>query len=93
MIQLWLVRHGQTFDNQNQTLAGHSGGELTPQGEKQAADIGTFLKAVQFEEVYVSDLKRATQTFEFIKSKLDHAASKVEYLALLREKNAGVLQG
>lgn len=32
MIELWLIRHGQTEDNITKTLAGHTPGKLTNLG-------------------------------------------------------------
>ena len=35
-MEIWLVRHGETFGNKKQLIQGHSGGLLTPLGEQQA---------------------------------------------------------
>ena len=49
MTYLYLVRHGETFDNINQILQGQTDGELTANGIKQAEDIRDKLKDEHFE--------------------------------------------
>lgn len=66
MIELHLVRHGQTQDNITGTLAGHMPGKLTDAGIKQAKQTGKRLKQAKYNHVYVSDLARTKQTFETI---------------------------
>ncbi|EGR28759.1 hypothetical protein IMG5_169560 [Ichthyophthirius multifiliis] len=66
MIELWLIRHGQTEDNITQTLAGHTPGKLTELGIKQAMITGEFLKNEKFDYSYVSDLGRTKETYETI---------------------------
>lgn len=34
MIELTMIRHGETFDNIKSILAGHAGGQLTDLGKK-----------------------------------------------------------
>jgi probable phosphoglycerate mutase len=52
------VRHGQTFDNVDQIIAGHNPGKLTKIGIDQAHQTGTALKDAEFDYIYVSDLNR-----------------------------------
>ena len=40
MVELWLIRHGETYDNLSRTLAGQKGGELTKLGLLQAQKTG-----------------------------------------------------
>ena len=43
MVELWVIRHGETFDNLNGILAGHTGGKLTDLGIEQAQLTGKRL--------------------------------------------------
>ena len=71
MIDLWLIRHGQTEDNISQTLAGHLPGKLTDLGIKQADLTGKFLKNEAFDFAYVSDLGRTRETFDTISKQMN----------------------
>lgn len=88
--ELWVVRHGETFDNLNQTLAKADGGKLTNQGIIQAGLTGNRLKAVNFDYVFVSDLTRTRETFDEIAKKSKFSLKNIaEYSSILREKWAG----
>ena len=42
-INLWVVRHGETFANLNHIIQGQQGGELTEKGFEQAHKLGMRL--------------------------------------------------
>jgi broad specificity phosphatase PhoE len=90
-MEIWLVRHGETFGNQKSLIQGHSGGKLTKLGEQQALLNQKKLKNIYFDDVYVSDSFRARQTAGIILGNSAH--SKVHLSPLLREKGGGVLEG
>jgi probable phosphoglycerate mutase len=90
-MEIWLVRHGETFGNQKMIIQGHSGGKLTKLGEQQALLNQKKLKNIDFDDVYVSDSFRTRQTASVI---LQNTKHKNVYLTpLLREKGGGILEG
>lgn len=62
MTRFYLVRHGQSEGNLENTFLGHSDRDLSPRGHKQAALAGEFLKDKGIEVIYSSDLCRAYNT-------------------------------
>lgn len=88
------VRHGQTFDNIDGIIAGHSPGKLTQTGILQAHQTGEMIKNAPFHHIYVSDLNRTRETYEGIIQKAKGLASiEPVFTSLLREKGGGVLEG
>lgn len=69
MTRFYLVRHGQTYWNQENRMQGQYETELTPLGESQAIALGKKLKDVEFGAVYSSPLKRTMRTTELILGK------------------------
>src|SRR3990167_5039157 len=92
-VEIWAVRHVQTFDNLQHLCQGHQDGKLTPEGEQQALVLGERLAKVEFCSAYVSDLGRTKATFQNISSKRTASISNVNYEPLLREKSGGVFEG
>ncbi|KAL4479829.1 hypothetical protein ABPG74_020345 [Tetrahymena malaccensis] len=95
MIELWLIRHGQTIDNIQKILAGHQPGQLTNLGVKQAKQTGEFLKKEKFDFAYVSDLARTKATFQNIHNQMVNKIpdNKITYTPLMREKGGGEYEG
>ncbi|MFA5625615.1 MAG: histidine phosphatase family protein [Bradymonadales bacterium] len=62
VLELWLLRHGQTHANANGILAGWLDTELTDLGIEQAKAVRPKLDAISFQAVYSSDLKRTVDT-------------------------------
>lgn len=92
-IEIWAVRHGQTFDNIQHLCQGHTDGKLTPDGEQQASVLGDRLAKVQFDGAYVSDLGRTRETYQKIASRRDNPIKEVKFEPLLREKSGGIFEG
>jgi len=90
-MEIWLVRHGQTFGNKKMIIQGHSGGELTKLGEQQALLNQKKLKNVHFDDIYVSDSFRTRQTANIILQNTNY--TNVHLTPLLREKGGGILEG
>ena len=65
---IYLVRHGQTAQNQAKLLQGRSDHPLNDQGMAQAAALGDWFRAqgIVFDRVYSSPLRRAVQTARLI---------------------------
>lgn len=65
-MRIYIVRHGQTLHNKKSCYYGDLDFGLTDLGERQAISIGSMLKEVNFDKVYVSERKRAYNTAELI---------------------------
>lgn len=62
MLELWLVRHGETAWNAAGRVQGSSDPELSAAGCEQARRLGLRLGRTTFTSVVSSDLRRAVQT-------------------------------
>jgi len=88
MMQVYIVRHGQSTANLDGTYSGWSHVSLTEKGIADAAHAGEVMKGVEFARVYSSDLKRAMQTAQ---TALPGAELILD--PLLREISTGTLTG
>ena len=89
-VTLYIIRHGQTVDNLENRIQGHTDSPLTRLGIAQAEAIACRLKSEDFAAIYSSDLGRAVHTAELIAAKHDIP---VQPTPLLRELNLGKAQG
>ena len=90
-LDIFMVRHGETQSNLDRVFQGHLDTSLTEKGLEQANNVGEWLKQVEFDAIYASDLVRAADTARAIA-----AHQPVDEIVLdrdLREMNYGVLQG
>jgi broad specificity phosphatase PhoE len=62
MIEIILVRHGQTDWNAAETFRGRADVALNETGIKQADDLGIFLRNEEIDFIYSSPLQRASVT-------------------------------
>lgn len=62
MINIFLVRHGQTYTNVQRLVCGQMDTELTTLGYRQAVEAAEKIKGVDFSFCYTSPLVRATKT-------------------------------
>ena len=90
MTTLYLVRHGETVDNVNQIMQGQTQGQLTENGVRQAVMVRDELKAVPFDAVISSDLRRSVDTARIIAE--PHGLEVVQ-TSLLRERDWGSFTG
>ena len=90
MTRLYLVRHGETFDNAAQILQGQVPGELNPTGISQAETVREKMKDETIEAFVYSDLRRSIQTCEII---AEPHHKNVETTELLRERDWGSMTG
>ncbi len=90
MTELYLVRHGETFDNVNKIMQGQTQGLLTPEGEHQAQLLAQKLADTYFDVFVSSDLKRAVDTCRIIAEERHMA---VQTTPLLRERDWGGFTG
>ena len=89
-MELYILRHGETEENIQHILQGHTDGHLTELGRQQAHDAGKLLRNIHFDAFLCSDLKRCTDTAEIISSFLD---MNIQTTPLLRERDWGSVTG
>jgi len=89
MLQVYLVRHGETVWNAARRIQGQSDSALTEKGEQQARQVGERAKSLGITHVIGSDLGRTRRTAEII---ADACGCSVTLDARLRELNMGVLE-
>jgi len=92
MLQIYLVRHGQTAWNHSGRIQGHSDVPLDAVGLQQATRVAKWLaRHVQAPlALYSSDLKRASRTAEIIAARLN---TPLHLTPALRERHWGAWEG
>ena len=94
MIELYLVRHGETEENVAQILQGHLPGHLTALGRQQASLLAERLnkEGITFDALLCSDLQRTLDTATIIRSQLSQNIT-ITPCPLLRERDWGSSTG
>jgi broad specificity phosphatase PhoE len=90
MIEIILVRHGETDWNASEIFRGRTDLPLNEAGRKQAEMLGEYLSQEQIDIIYSSPLKRAVETAVAIAG---HQAIEVNTVANLTDFNFGEWQG
>ncbi len=62
MLELYLIRHGQSTSNKEGRIQGQQDVLLSEEGLGQAKKLAQRLKNISFDQIYTSDLQRAKQT-------------------------------
>ena len=88
MVEILLIRHGETDYNKNRRFAGVTNIGLNDCGEKQAFHLREKLRNEKIDIVYSSDLQRCIDTVRII-----NFNSEVRYSKNLREVNLGIWEG
>jgi probable phosphoglycerate mutase len=91
MSAIYVVRHGQDFDNANKILNGRRDEALTPIGREQAKATGVKLQKKEIEFIYTSPALRAQQTAQIIAEII--GVEKIITEADLIESDFGILTG
>ena len=89
MLQVYLVRHGETQWNAERRIQGQSDSPLTAKGELQAVQVGERVRSYGITHVIASDLGRTQRTAEII---ADACGCGVTLDARLRELDMGILE-
>ena len=78
MKDLYLMRHGQTFFNQEGLVQGACDSPLTELGQNQARQAGAYLKelGIRFGQLYSSTQERASDTLELVSGRTDYTRLK-----------------
>lgn len=88
MLELYLIRHGQSTSNQEERIQGQQDVPLSDEGIRQSQRLTRRLRGMHFDAVYCSDLQRAKQT-----ALCAYAESELILDARLREIHLGIFQG
>lgn len=92
MAKLILIRHGRSKWNDLGQWTGWTDIELNEKGHEEAREAAEALRGMKIDKAYTSDLKRAQQTYEEIKSVLNLDIPLVINSAI-KERNYGDLAG
>lgn len=90
MLELWVVRHGQTDWNLARRIQGWTDVPLNNAGRIQAKKLGKHLEGIPFKALFTSDLVRARTTASILQQ---HTGAPVTVDERLREKYFGALEG
>lgn len=90
-MQLYFIRHGETYANQQGIVEGQRGGMLTNHGREQVEKTAIALSGIYTDMIWSSDLKRARQTATAIGN--FHTDTQVQYEERLRERSLGIYEG
>jgi len=91
MIQLIIIRHGETIENANNICQGQQHGQLSALGVQQAKNLALGLKDELIDVLYSSDLQRAMDTAcEILKF---HPELSLQTDPLLRERSLPLWEG
>ena len=95
MIELVLLRHGQSTWNRENRFTGWTDVDLTPQGVEEARRAGRLLAEAghSFDVAYTSLLKRAIRTLWLVLDEMDLMWIPVHRHWRLNERHYGALQG
>lgn len=95
MIQLVLIRHGQSVWNKENRFTGWTDVELSEQGIKEAKNAGRLLKKAgfTFDLAFTSYLKRATETLDLVLKEMNLSGVEIRDTWRLNERHYGALQG
>lgn len=89
MIQLYLIRHGESTANSEKRHASDMPYPLTKRGVQEAQRESGFYRSIGFQKLYSSDIVRAEQTLQVIFGK----DAEYEISTNLRELDTGSLTG
>jgi len=95
MIELVLVRHGQSVWNLENRFTGWTDVDLSEQGVREAHEAGELLKkhGYKFDVAYTSSLMRAQKTLDLILQELGQKDIPIHRDFRLNERHYGGLQG
>jgi broad specificity phosphatase PhoE len=93
-MNLYLVRHGETYLNRYGKMQGWADSPLTEEGKEMAIQFGKSLAAVPFSRVYTSDLGRTVETAQLIlQQNDDHTHLEINQRKEFRESFFGSFEG
>ncbi len=90
IMELYIVRHGETIWNKEKRLQGSTDIELGPEGIRLAKETGEALMGTKIDLIYSSPLKRAFETANLIRNGRDIPLIPDDRI---RELNFGISEG
>ena len=95
MVEVVMVRHGESLANQNNEYTGWSDVPLTAAGMKEAEIAGTIIRdtGICFSQVHTSVLKRAIITSNIIMEEANQLWVPIQKNWRLNERHYGALRG
>ena len=95
IVELVLLRHGESEWNQKNLFTGWSDVDLTEKGKAEARNAGTLLRqsGFDFDICYTSYLKRAIHTLNLVLEQMDREWLPIIKTWKLNERHYGALQG
>ena len=95
MVDLVIVRHGQSQANRDNIFTGWTDVPLTPKGIEQGVAVGKALKrtGIQFADANTSYMARAIVTTNIILGEIDQLYIPVHKTWRLNERHYGALSG
>ena len=90
MKYVYMMRHGETADNQNGIIQGQMDSPLTEEGIISVRNMALAVKDTVFDAIYCSPLGRARYSLEIIVKELNVKA-KVQYIDDIKELDFGEL--
>ena len=95
MIQLVLLRHGQSIANRERRFTGWNDVALSPRGEREAQNAGHLLRdaGYTFDMCFTSVLRRATDTQRIVLSTMGLGEIPIRQSWRLNERHYGALEG
>lgn len=93
LIQLVLIRHGESQWNLENRFTGWVDVPLSPKGEEEARQAGKKLQAFRFDHAFTSVLTRAIDTLKIVLDVIGQSGIPIEKNQALNERMYGELQG
>lgn len=95
MIQLVLLRHGESISNRDKYFTGWNDVALSHRGEQEAERAGRLLKEAGcgFDMCFTSELRRATDTLHIVLSTMGLNGLTTQQSWRLNERHYGALEG
>lgn len=95
MVELVMVRHGESLANQNNEYTGWTDVPLTAKGITEARVAGTVIlnTNIQFSQVHTSVLKRAIKTSNIMMEEMNQLWIPIQKNWRLNERHYGALRG
>ena len=89
-MELYIVRHGKTYWNEQRKIQGWADIDLTEEGREVAVLSAEGMKEIHFDAIYSSPLKRANETAHILRGDRDLPVVVDERI---KEIGFGVLEG
>lgn len=89
MKMVYLIRHGETFDNRNRIIQGQDNSALTDEGKISILDRAKKIKDIEFDKVFCSPLGRTVESLKIIQKELN-LLEEITYVKEIMELDFGV---